>query len=379
MPIELGLTPQQQAQQASFRAFVDKVVVPEASRCDQEEYTPMELIQKIAEQGYLGAIAPVEYGGLAMDMLTLGLLHEEFGRGCSSLRSLLTVQSMVIYALTRWGNTWQREKWLPKLIRGEMIAAFALSEAEAGSDASQIETIAVQEKDGHYSIQGQKKWVTYGQIAHLILLFAYAHNKITAFLVESETPGISAKPIKGVLGTRGSMLAVLSFNKCRVSSEHKLGGREFGLASVATSALDIGRYSVACGCVGMAQACLDASLHYASKRQQFGKYIKDHQLIQQMLTDMIVSIKAARLLCRQAGYLKDLNDPRTIMETWIAKYFASTTAVKAANFAVQIHGANGCSADYPVQRYYRDAKIMEIIEGSTQIQQITIASYGGGE
>ena len=179
-----------------------------------------------------------------------------------------------------------------------------------------------------------------------------------------------------MLGTRASMLAELYLNDCHIPKENLVGGRGFGLATVATSALDIGRYSVACGCVGIAQACLEASLHYTSERKQFGSYLKDHQLIQRMITEMITNVKAARLLCYQAGYLKEIGDPNTIMETWVAKYFASTIAVKAANDAVQIHGANGCSNDYPVQRYLRDAKIMEIIEGSTQLQQMTIAGYG---
>jgi alkylation response protein AidB-like acyl-CoA dehydrogenase len=155
-----------------------------------------------------------------------------------------------------------------------------------------------------------------------------------------------------------------------------VGGRGFGLASVAQSSLDIGRYSVAWGCVGLAQRCLELSLEYASVRKQFGVYLREHQLVQQMLADMITQTKAARLLCLQAGHSKTIGAPETIMETWIAKYFASTTATKVANNAVQIHGANGCSADYSVQRYLRDARIMEIIEGSTQIQQITIAQYG---
>jgi len=172
------------------------------------------------------------------------------------------------------------------------------------------------------------------------------------------------------------MLAELYLRDCRIPKGNMVGGRGFGLASVATSALDIGRYTVAWGCVGIAQACLDASLQYTSHRQQFGVYLKEHQLVQQMITNMITNVKAARLLCYQAGYLKDAGDPHTIMETWVAKYFASTAAAQAASDAVQIHGANGCSADYPVQRYLRDTKIMEIIEGSTQIQQITIARYG---
>lgn len=373
--MKIELTHQQQQDQAAFRNFVQEEIVPHAHRFDQEEYTPPDLIKNIARQGYLGALVAQESGGIGQDMLTFGLLNEEFGRGCSSLRSLLTVHSMVTYAIQRWGNKGQKSRWLPRLAAGEAIAAFALSEPNVGSDAKSIETTADLCGD-FYVLNGRKKWTTYGQIADLYLLFAQCDGKVSAFLMERDTPGFDTRPITGMLGTRGSMMAELFLQNCHVPRENLLGGRGFGLASVATSALDIGRYSVACGCVGIAQACLDASLQYTRTRKQFSTYLKDHQLIQQMITEMITGVKAARLLCYNAGYLKDAGAPNTIMETWIAKYFASTTALKAASDAVQIHGANGCSSDFAVQRYWRDAKIMEIIEGSTQIQQITIAGYG---
>ena len=373
--MKIELTPQQKIDQAAFRTFVQEEIIPEANRYDQEEYTSTELINKVAQQGYLGSLVAEESGGTAMDMITFGLLHEEIGRGCSSIRSLLTVHSMVTHALLRWGSKQQKAFWLPKLATGEIIGAFALSEPNVGSDAESVETTA-RHCDDHYVLNGQKKWITYGQIADLFLVFARCEGKVSTFLVERNSPGFSTKPISGMLGTRASMLAELYLNACVIPKENLVGGRGFGLATVATSALDIGRYSVACGCIGIAQACLEASLQYTSERKQFGSYLKDHQLIQRMITEMITNVKAARLLCYQAGYLKEIGDPNTLMETWVAKYFASTIAVKAANDAVQIHGANGCSNDYPVQRYLRDAKIMEIIEGSTQLQQMTIAGYG---
>jgi alkylation response protein AidB-like acyl-CoA dehydrogenase len=282
---------------------------------------------------------------------------------------------MVAQALFKWGNTFQKENWLPKLASGEVIAAFALSEPNVGSDAKSIETTATQ-SGNFYVLNGQKKWITYGQIADVFLVFAQCEGKPSAFLVEKNSPGLTIKPIFGMLGVRGSMLAELHLHDCKIPSENLLCRQGFGFSHVASSALDYGRYSVAWGCVGIAQACLDACLQYTSQRQQFGVYLKEHQLIRQMITEMLVNVKAARLLCYQAGYLKDSGDPKSIMETSIAKYFASTTATKAANDAVQIHGGNGCSREYSVQRYWRDAKIMEIIEGSTQIQQITIAEYG---
>lgn len=370
--MELTLTEQQKESQALFRAFVNSEIVPSADQNDREARTPPELLAKIAQSGYLGAMIPCQFGGQGWDMVTLGILSEELGRGCSSIRSLLTVHCMVAYALLRWGREEQRARWLPQLASGRTIGAFGLSEPQIGSDAKSIETSAEARGD-FYVLNGHKKWTTYGQIAHLFLLFANCNGKVSAFLVERGTPGFSIEPLNGITGTRASMLGELFLRDCHIPKENMIGGRGFGLASVGTSALDIGRYTVACGCVGLAQACLDACVAYTSERRQFGAYLKDFQLIQHMITDMITYTQAARLLCHHAGSLKDAGDPSTIIQTWIAKYFASTSAVKAANDAVQIHGANGCTEAYPVQRYLRDAKVMEIIEGSTQIQQTTIA------
>ncbi len=372
--MRIELTVQQKKDQEAFRAFVQEEIMPEANRYDQEECTPPELIQKIARMGYLGALVPQEYGGVGMDMITFGLLAEELGRGCSSIRSLLTVHSMVIHALLRWGSRHLKNLWLPRLASGEVLGAFGLSEPNVGSDAQGVETTATL-YSGDYILNGTKKWTTYGQIADLYLIFAQYNGSVSAFLVERDTPGLSVKPITGILGTHASMLAEIHLHDCCIPSTNIVGGRGFGIASVATSCLDIGRYTVAWGCVGIAQACLEASLRYSSERKQFGVFLKEHQLIQQMITNMLTNVQAARLLCYQAGYLKDTGDPNTVMETWIAKYFASTTASQAAHDAVQIHGANGCTKEYDVQRYLRDSVVMEIIEGSTQIQQTTIAKY----
>lgn len=373
--MKIELTTQQKDAQAEFRAFVDEEVMPHANRYDQEERTPPALIEKLAQKGYLGAVLPRVVGGKGMDMITYGLLNEEIGRGCSSLRSLLTVHCMVAYALSKWGNKSQKEYWLPKLATGEIVAAFALSEPNVGSDAKSVETTATLSGDS-YVLNGQKKWITYGQIADVFLVFAQCAGKPSAFLVEKNSPGLSIQPISGMLGVRASMLAELEFRDCRIPQENLVGRLGFGFSYVASSALDYGRYSVAWGSVGIAQACLEACIQYTSQRKQFGVYLKEHQLIRQKITEMIANVKAARLLCYQAGYLKEIGEPNSIIETSIAKYFASTTATKVANDAVQIHGANGCTSEYSVARYLRDAKIMEIIEGSTQIQQITIADYG---
>jgi len=373
--MKLELTPQQKHYQAEVRAFVNEEIYPHAGKWDKEEFTPPELIKKIAQRGFLGAILPQEYCGQGMDMISYGILNEEIARGCSSVRSLLTVHNMVSQALCKWGNKSQKEYWLPKLASGEIIAAFALSEPNVGSDAKSVETTATLNADT-YILNGRKKWITYGQIADVFLVFARCEGKPTALLVEKNNPGLSIKPMSGILGTKASMIAELQFNNCQVSEENLVGKLGFGFSYIAASALDYGRYSVAFGCVGIAQACLEVCIKYTNERKQFDVYLKEHQLIHQKITQMIANIKAARLLCYQAGYLKDINHPNSIIETSIAKYFASTAASKIANDAIQIHGGNGCSSEYPVERYFRDSKIMEIIEGSTQIQEITIAESG---
>ncbi|MEH2290138.1 acyl-CoA dehydrogenase family protein [Nostoc sp.] len=373
--MKLELSTQQKNTKAEFRAFINQEICAYAGEWDRKEFTPPEIIKKIAQRGFLGAILPQEYGGKGMDMITYGILNEEIGRGCSSIRSLLTVHNMVAHALYKWGNKSQKQYWLPKLASGEIIAAFALSEPNVGSDAKSVETTA-NLTGNTYVLNGQKKWITYGQIADIFLVFAKCDGKPTAFLVEKNSPGFLVKPISGILGIKASMSAELYFNNCQIPQGNLVGKLGFGFSYIASSALDYGRYSVASGCVGIAQACLEACIKYTNERKQFGVYLKEHQLIRQKITQMITNIKAARLLYYQAGYLKDINDPNSISETSIAKYFASTVATKIANDAVQIHGGNGCSSEYPVERYLRDSKIMEIIEGSTQIQEVTIAESG---
>ena len=372
--MKLELTAEQREARAGFRAFVAAEIAPHAGRWDREEAIPPQLIGRLREQGYLGSNVAAEHGGAGRDMIAYGLLTEEIAKGCSSVRSLLTVHDMVAHAVQRWGSREQKERYLPLLARGEILGALALSEPNAGSDAKSIETTAADAGDD-WVLAGRKKWTTFGQIAGLFLVFAQVEGRAAAFLVERETPGLSVRPLKGILGTRASMLAEIELAGCRVPKASLLGRVGFGISHVAAAALEHGRYSIAWGSVGIVQACLDACRTYASERRQFGAPLADHQLIRRMLTDMIVDVRAARLLCLRAGWLRGAGDPGAFMETMAAKYFASRLAVRAANDAVQIHGANGCSEDYPVGRYLRDAKVMEIIEGSTQIQQITIPLF----
>jgi glutaryl-CoA dehydrogenase (non-decarboxylating) len=370
--MSVELTAAHQASQAGFREFVRDEIAPHANRWDREERMPREVVARLAEMGYLGALIPPEFGGTYKDMITFGLLNEELGRGCSSVRSLLTVHGMVQYAILRWGSEALKTHWLPRLARGEEIGAFGLTEPGTGSDAKSIETSA-RPSGGSYVLDGAKVWTTFGQFATVYLVFAQQEGRICTFLVERERLGFSVAPMAGSMGTRASMLATLRLEACEVPRENRVGGVGFGLSAVGSAALDIGRYSVACGSVGVAQASLDASIEYASRRKQFGSLLKDHQLIRKMITEMVVNVAAARSLCLRAGQLKDAGDPRTVLETLIAKYFASKAAVQAANDAVQIHGANGMGSDYPVHRYLRDSKVAEIIEGSSQILEITIA------
>jgi glutaryl-CoA dehydrogenase (non-decarboxylating) len=372
--LNLELTPGQRAAREEFRAFVDAEIAPHAGRWDREGAIPRELVDRLRERGYLGSNVPADHGGLGRDNLTYGLLTEEIGRGCSSVRSLLTVHDMVAHAIGRWGSPGQRERYLPALARGEILGALALSEPNAGSDAKGVETVARDDGDA-WVLDGRKKWTTFGQIAGLFLVLAKLEDKPTAFLVEREMPGVTVKPLAGITGTRASMLAEVFFDGCRVPKENLIGRPGFGVSAVISTALDHGRYSVAWGAVGLGQACLDASRAYAAERRQFGVPIAEHQLVRRMITNMIAEVRAARLLCLRAGWLRDTRDPGATGEIWVAKYYASTMATRAALDAVQIHGANGCSEDYPVERYLRDSRVLEIIEGSTQIQQITIPLF----
>ncbi|GAB0056470.1 Butyryl-CoA dehydrogenase [Candidatus Magnetaquicoccaceae bacterium FCR-1] len=369
-------TPEQLNAQEGFRNFVDEAIVPFADLWDRDERLPEGIVRALAERGYLGATIPTRLGGGGYDSATFGLFCEEIGRGSASLLSLLTVHGMVCQALTIWGSDEQQQKWLPRLATGATLGAFALTEPNIGSDAKNVETVVTRLEDGTYRLDGRKKWISCGQIADLFLVFGQLDNKPVAFLVEKDRPGFSRAPLSGLLGFRAAMLAELTLDGCVVPEGNMVGRPGFGFTHVAGAALDHGRFCVGCGCVGLARGCLEACLDYTSERKQFGVHLREHPLIQRMLTDMITHIEAARLLCVEAGSMKDARDPRSIMATSTAKYFASTMAARISSDAVQIHGANGCGPEYPVQRHFRDAKIMEIIEGSNQIQQTIIAKFG---
>ncbi|WP_026475836.1 acyl-CoA dehydrogenase family protein [Alkaliphilus transvaalensis] len=371
--MRIELTDEQIKKKDEFKEFVDTSIIPYAKDNDEEENMNPEMLKKVIESKYLGAPLPKEYGGLDWDQITIGLLNEQFGRGCSSAKGLLTVHGMCSLAILKWGSEEQRNLWLPKMAKGEAIGAFALTEPNIGSDAKSVETVASQ-VDGHYVINGHKKWITMGQIADIIIVFAKLEGKPTAFLVEKGTPGFSVKPMKKLLGSRAAMIAELTFQDCKIPIENIIGFPGGGITHVALSCLDYGRYTVAWGCVGLAEACLTDSLKYARRRKQFDAPLRKNQLIQKMITEMTVDVEAARQLCYKCGYLKDVGDPDSIVDTWIAKYYAAKMVNRVANNAVQIFGGNGCYNEYPIERYLRDARINEIIEGTTQMHEVLIAT-----
>lgn len=357
---------------ASARGFVDTHIAPWANDFERDGRIPEGVLDRMAEAGLWAPFLPEPVGGLGLPMTDLGEIHEEVGRGCSSVRSLLTVHTMVSWTVQRWGTDEQRQRWLPGMAAGTTLGSFCLSEPEAGSDATGIRTTAVAAGNG-FVLNGVKKWITGGQRADVYLVFARTATSIGAFLVPRSAPGVRVRPLPEILGTRGSMLAEVTFSDVVLGADALLGPSGFTAGMVLTGTLDLGRYSVACGSAGIISACLDACASYTSRRTVGGTKLRDLQLIQAKVSDMVTDLRASRLLCAEAGRLKDAGDSATLMATWVAKYFASTAAARHASEAVQIHGANGCGPDYPVARLYRDAKVMEIIEGSNEIQRTTIA------
>lgn len=370
--MQVELSAEQKESRSRFRRFAEDKIAPYAGQWDYEQRIPPHVITDLREQGYLGAPVACELGGGGMDAITYGLMTEEIGRACSSVRSLLTVHDMVTLTVLHWAKPPLKQQFAARMARGELIGALALSEPNVGSDSSNVETTARAE-NGHFVLNGKKSWVTFGQVADIFLVIAQETAGVSAFLVPADTPGLCRHKVQ-VAGTRASLVANLDLCECQIPGDFLVGKSGFAHIQAVATALDFGRYSVAWGCVGIAQACLAACLDYCSKRKQFGVTINKHQLVQRKLSEMITNTHAARLLCCRAGYTRQRGDPQAIGETLVAKYFASRTATRAANDAVQLHGANGLTENYPVSRFLRDAKVMEIIEGSTQIQQIAIVN-----
>ena len=379
--IDFELTDEQRLVRETARDFVDGEIVPVVRDNDRAERFDTDLVQKIADMGYLGAIVAEEYGGRGLDYRTYGLIVEEVGRGDSSARTVVSVQtSLVCSSIERWGSEEQKREWLPQLCAGEALGCFGLTEPNTGSDAASLSTRAAR-VDGGWTISGQKQWISMGNYAKVALVFAQtdpeaAHRGLACFLVPTDADGFSSSAIHGKLGLRGSDTAELSLDGVEVADESMLGEVGDGF-KIAMSALDSGRFSVAAGCVGICQGCVDASVAYAREREQFGRPIASFQLVQEMIADMVVDGDAARSLLWRAAWLKDSGRPNTT-ETSIAKLFATEAAVRSANAAIQVHGGSGYVDDYPVERYLRDARVTTLYEGTSQIQKLIIGRAATG-
>ncbi|WP_433364814.1 acyl-CoA dehydrogenase family protein [Streptosporangium sp. CA-115845] len=370
----MRLTDAQTGWRDRARQFASEQIAPLADQIDQQQITPASVLVAMRENGYLGAALPARWGGGGIDPVSYGLVTEEIGKACSSVRSLMTVHNMAAQALVALGDRDQHQRWLPELCAGKKIIAFALSEPNAGSAAHAIETQAVKLSDG-YLVSGTKKWITFGQIADLFLVFAHYERKPVALVVDRHSDGLTVTPAKDIFGTRGSMLAEVRLDNVHVPRSHQVGPTGMGISFVANWALDHGRFSVAWGSTGIMQGCLDACVSYTQQRRQGDHRLKDHQLVRRHLTDMLVAHTAAQAVCYRSACLREVGDPRAVMETAMAKYHAAGAAIRVATDAVHLHGANGCTTDYPVARYLRDATVAGIIEGTHEIHQVTLADY----
>jgi alkylation response protein AidB-like acyl-CoA dehydrogenase len=373
--MDFELNDEQRLIRETARAFTNNEIVERARENDRNEHFDLELVKKIADQGYLGAIVPREYGGAGLDYITYGLIVEEIGRGDSAMRTVVSVQtSLVCSSILRWGTEEQKQRYLPKLCSGEWLGCFGLTEPDTGSDAANQRTRA-RKTDSGWVINGAKMFISLANHARVALIFAQTdpekgHRGLACFLVDTDQDGFQPQRIHHKMGLHGSDTAAISLDDVEATDEQMLGQIGDGF-KVAMSALDSGRYSVAAGCVGICQGCVDASVAYAKERSQFGRPIASFQLVQAMLADMRVQTDAARMLVWRAGYLKDTGQPNTT-ETSIAKLYATEAAVSCANTAIQVHGGSGYVDDHPVERYLRDVRVTTLYEGTSQIQQLII-------
>lgn len=359
-----------------IRRFADEEIRPRAGQFDQNEELPRDIITRLADKKLLLASLPEEYGGLGLEPVHYGFLIEEIGKACCSTVGLITVQSSLVgEALLKWGSEYLKDKWLPLMASGEKIGAFALSEPNIGSNAKAVQTHYEPKGDG-FILNGRKKWTSFGDIAGFFIVIASCDSERTAFIVEREFEGLRTSPMKGLLAHRASHIAEIELNDVYVPKENVIGRPGGGFPYVVGTALDHGRYCVAWSGVAIAQEALDAMVTYSRKRKQFDKKVCEFQLIQGIIADAVTKTHAARALCIRAGELRQKGDSNAITETTIAKYFASKVAMEVATDAVQVHGGNGCLNSFPVERLFREAKVLEIIEGTSQIQQQLIAKYG---
>ncbi|MER5566688.1 MULTISPECIES: acyl-CoA dehydrogenase family protein [Streptomyces] len=373
--MNLELSEEQEAVRRLARAFTEREVVPYAADWDRAESVDRAIVKKLGALGFLGLTVPEEYGGSGGDHLAYVLVTEELGRGDSAVRGIVSVSlGLVAKTIAAWGTEEQKRAWLPRLCSGDALGCFGLTEPGTGSDAGNLDTRAVRDGDA-YLLSGSKMFITNGTWADVVLLFARTsdepgHRGVSAFLVPTDSPGLTRREIHGKLGLRGQATAELVLDGVRVPASAMLGPEGKGF-SVAMSALAKGRMSVAAGCVGIAQAALDAAVSYAAQREQFGKPIAHHQLVQELIADISVDVDAARLLTWRVADLIDRGLPFAT-ESSTAKLFASEAAVRAASNALQVHGGYGYIDEYPAGKLLRDARVMTLYEGTSQIQKLLI-------
>lgn len=378
--MDFSLTDKQKLFQKTVREFCEKEIKPIASKIDKEEYFPWDMYKKTGKLGLMGMTVPKKYGGAGIDRICYMIALEEISRVCGSTG--ITVEahnSLGVGHICEKGTEEQREKYLPRLTSGEAIAAWALTEPNAGSDAASIQTTAV--IDGsEWVINGTKQFITSGDIAEVVIVMAKTDKTkgakgISAFLVEKDTPGFKVGQLEDKLGLRGSKTAELIFEDCRIPRKNILDEKDMGFMG-AMNILDRGRTAIGAMSVGIARGALEDSIAYAKQREQFGRPIGKFQAIQWMIADMATEIDAARLLVYHAAYLEDNNMPFG-KEAAMAKLFASEIAMRATVKAMQIHGGYGYMRDRPLERYFRDVKLCQIGEGTSEIQRIVIAKRLG--
>jgi alkylation response protein AidB-like acyl-CoA dehydrogenase len=369
-------TERQQEIVAEAREFAATEIRPFATQFEENGAIPRPLIETMAKKGYLGACFPKEYGGLELDPVFYGLFTEEIGKACSSTRAMLTVHSSLVgETLLRWGTEEQKKKWIPLMASGEKIGAFGLTEPDVGTDAKSVQT-SYKKEGARYIINGKKKWITLGDIADFFIIVTRGEAGNSAFLVEREREGVKTTRLEGLLAGRSDHIALVELDNVEVPEENLLAKEGSGFTYIVNTALDHGRYSIAWGGLGLSQEALESMISYARKRKQFGKKLYSFQLIQGILGDAVTKVHAGRALCLRAGELRKNNNSNAVMETTMAKYYTSKIAMEITTDAVQVHGGNGCYNKFPVERLFREAKILEIIEGTSQVQQEIISNFG---
>ena len=363
----------------TIRKFAETELAPKAAELDNTREFPWDTVRKMGELGYLAPPVPEEYGGGGMDSISYLIIGMEVARCCASHATILGAHcSLAVLSILQFGTDEQKQKYLPKMCSGEWMGAFSLTEPNAGSDASNLETVAV--KDGeHYVINGQKQWCTNGAEASVIVLFANTNpdaglRGITPFIIEKDMEGYSVGNIEDTMGIRGSHQTDLHFENCKVHESQILGGAgSIGKGfKVAMTILDNGRIGMAGASIGIAQAALEAAVKYANQREQFGQKIANFQAIQWMVSDMATELEAAKQLTYYAAWLKGAGKKVTA-EAAMAKMFASEVAGRVTDMALQVHGGYGYSREYPLERFVRDARIKRIYEGTNEIQRLVVS------